>query len=835
MKLPALPILGVLGALGDVLARGTAAVLEAPPGAGKSTVVPLALIDAPWLAGRRIVMLEPRRLAARAVAARMASTLGEAVGRTVGYRMRLDTRVSGATRVEVVTEGILARLLQEDPALEGVGLVIFDEFHERSLAADLGLALTIDARRNLRPDLRLLVMSATLDGEAVAALLGGAAVVRSVGRSYPVEVRHARREPEHLERETANTVRRALAEEPGDALVFLPGAAEIRRVERNLNDGELPAGTRVLPLYGELAPDAQDAALAPARPGTRKVVLATSIAETSLTIEGVRIVVDAGLARRARFDPVTGMSRLETLRVSAASAEQRRGRAGRLEPGVCHRLWTEATQRALAAAATPEILEADLAPLALDLACWGTREDALAWLDAPPAPHLAQARELLAALGALDAAGRATPAGRRMAGLGLHPRLAHMLLAAVPLGGAPLACELAAILAERDVARTPPGERDADLRKRVELLHGGSVAGLQPDRSAVARARRLAGAWARQLHADAPAPGPVAAPDAGLLLAFAYPDRIGRRRAGSARYLLSNGRGAAFAGPDALASHEFLVIAELDAGEREARIYLAAPLARADLLRHCAARLESVERIEWDRREQAVVARRERRLGALVIDDSPVRDAARERLTAAMLAGVRELGLAALPWTRAASALRERLAFLHHLHAADPVNAWPDVSGEALLVTLEEWLAPFLDGVTRRDHLARLDLAAILGARLDYPARQALEQLAPTHLQVPSGSRVAIDYAGATPTLAVRLQEMFGLTQTPAVGGGRVPLTIELLSPAGRPVQVTRDLVGFWQRGYPDVRKELKGRYPKHHWPDDPLTATPTARARPRR
>ena len=835
MKLPALPILAVLEALADALTRGTAAVLEAPPGAGKSTVVPLALLEAAWLAGRRIILLEPRRLAARAVAVRMADTLGEPVGRTVGYRMRLETRVSGATRIEVVTEGILARLLQEDPALEGVGLVIFDEFHERSLAADLGLALCIDAQRNLRADLRLLVMSATLAGDAVAALLGGAAVVRSFGRSFPVELRHARREPEQLEREVANTVRRALAAEPGDALVFLPGAPEIRRVERNLLDGELPAGTRVLGLYGELAPDAQDAALAPAAPGTRKVVLATSIAETSLTIPGVRIVVDAGLARRARFDPVTGMSRLETLRVSAASAEQRRGRAGRLEPGVCYRLWTEVTQRALAAATTPEILEADLAPLALDLACWGTTEGALAWLDPPPPPHLAQARELLAELGALDAAARVTPAGRRMAALGMHPRLAHMLLAAAPLGGGTLACELAAILAERDLARTRPGERDADLRKRVELLHGGDVVGLEADRGALKRARRLAEGWARQLRAAAPAPRPESAADAGLLLAFAYPDRIGGRRADGARYLLSNGRGAAFAGPDALASAQFLVVAELDAGEREARIHLAAPLARADLLRHFAARLQTVERIEWDRREQAVMARRERRLGALVIDESPARDAPRERLSAAMLAGVRELGLAALPWDQAAGALRDRLAFLHRLHGADPGNSWPDVSDAALLATLADWLGPFLDGVTRRDHLARLDLAAILAARLEYPARQALERLAPTHLVVPSGSRVAIDYSAAAPTLAVRLQEMFGLTATPTVGGGRVPLTIELLSPAGRPVQVTGDLPSFWRRGYPEVRKELKGRYPKHHWPDDPLTATPTARARPRR
>jgi ATP-dependent helicase HrpB len=832
--LPALPIGTVLDELRAALAGHRAAVLEAPPGAGKSTVVPLALLDAPWLAGRRIVMLEPRRLAARAVAARMAATLGEAVGRRVGYRMRLDTRISRETRIEVVTEGILARVLQDDPALEGTGLVIFDEFHERSLAADLGLALCLDAQHNLRPDLRLLVMSATLDGAAVAGLLGGAPRITSSGRSFPVEVRHAKRSPEHLERELIHTVRRALADGPGDALVFLPGAAEIRRVARALLEGELPANTSVLPLYGELAPDAQDLALQPAAPGRRKVVLATSIAETSLTIQGVRIVVDSGLARRSRFDPASGMSRLETLPVSLASAEQRRGRAGRVEPGVCYRVYTEAAERQLAAAAPPEVAETDLAPLALDLACWGTDAAALAWLDPPPPAHLAQARALLADLGALDATGRVTAAGRQMARLGLHPRLAHMLLAA--RGPAVrVACELAAFLAERDFARTRPGERDADLGKRLELLHGGAVPGLEADRGALERARRLAAAWQRELEAGGRPTGEqgVAGADPGLLLAYAYPDRIGRRRGDGGRYLLANGRGAAFPGPDALAQHEFIVAATLDAGEREARIQLAAPITRAQLLTHFAAHIVTVDRVEWDRRESAVIARRERRLRALLLEESALPNPSAELAVAAMLAGIRELGLESLPWTHAARSLRWRIGFLRRLHASEASNPWPDLSDAALIATLEAWLAPFLAGITRRDHLARLDLGAILRARLDRRLEQSLERLAPTHLTVPSGSRVAIDYSGDAPSVAVRLQEMFGLTTTPLVGG-HVPLTIELLSPAGRPVQVTRDLASFWARGYAEVRKELKGRYPKHYWPDDPLVAEPTARARPR-
>jgi ATP-dependent helicase HrpB len=840
LALPALPILEALPALGAALASRPAAVLEAPPGAGKSTVVPLALLEAPWLAGRKIVMLEPRRLAARAVAARLAATLGEPVGRRVGYRMRLDTRIGRETRIEVVTEGILARLLESDPALEDTGLVIFDEFHERSLAADLGLALCRDVQQNLRPELRLLVMSATLDGAAVARLLGDAPRITSAGRRYPVAVRHARRAPEHVEREVANTVRRALAEEAGDALVFLPGAAEIRRVEQNLRDGELPPGTEVLPLYGELAPEAQDRALAPSAPGTRKVVLATSIAETSLTIEGVRIVVDSGLARRSRFDPGSGMSRLETLPVSLAAAEQRRGRAGRLAPGVCYRVYTEAAERRLPAASTPEVLEADLAPLALDLAAWGTEAGALGWLDAPPAAHLAQARELLLALGAVDAAGRILPAGRRMARLGLHPRLARMLLAARGRAATEVACRLAALLGERDLARTRPGERDADLTKRLELMHGGTVAGLEADRGALARARRLATLFERDVAAarrgaaeDTGASTDAA--DPGLLLGFAYPDRIGRRRGDGGRYLLANGRGAAFAGPDALARQEFLVVADLDAGEREARIHLAAPVSLALLLEHFGAQIVVVDRVAWDRREGAVVARRERRLGALVLEELPLRGAQPAAEVAAMLAGIGELGLAALPWTAPATSLRARVAFLRAVLPPEEAARWPDWSDAALSATLGDWLAPYLEGITRRDHLGRLDLASILHGRLSYADSQALERLAPTHLTVPSGSRVPIDYAADPPRIAVRLQEMFGLATTPAVAGGRVRLAIELLSPARRPVQLTRDLESFWARGYAEVRKELKGRYPKHYWPDDPRLAVPTARVRQRR
>ncbi|HEU4629021.1 MAG TPA: ATP-dependent helicase HrpB, partial [Gemmatimonadaceae bacterium] len=623
---PPLPIDDALPALRAALREGTSAVLQAPPGAGKTTRVPLALLGEPWLAGRRVVMLEPRRLAARAAARFMARTLSESVGETVGYRVRLDTHVGPRTRVEVVTEGVLTRLLQDDPALETAGLVIFDEFHERSLPADLGLALTLQARELLRDDLRLLVMSATLDGAAVADLLGGAPVVTSAGRAFPVETRwRPPRERERVDAAVARVVREALTGEAGDVLAFLPGQAEIRRAETLLRAGELSPMTRVHPLYGNLPPEAQDAAIAPSAPGARKVVLATSIAETSVTIEGVRVVVDGGLARTPRFDPRSGMTRLETVRVSRAAADQRRGRAGRTAPGVCYRLWAEAEDAHLVPHARPEILEADLAPLALELAEAGVRDPAeLRWLDPPPTAAFAQARELLRELGALDADGRITPHGRRMAALALHPRLAHMVLAGAELGYGAVACDLAALLAERDVLRAEQGTADADVRLRLELLRdraalegSGYTRGLAVDRDGVRRARELAREWRRQLrlHDDA-APGDVDA--AGLLLALAYPDRIGQRRNGaSGRFLLRNGRGAHFAEPQPLSDAPYLVAAELDGQARESRIFLAAPVALEDVERHLGDQIETEEVVAWDEAAEMVRAVRRERLGAL--------------------------------------------------------------------------------------------------------------------------------------------------------------------------------------------------------------------------
>jgi ATP-dependent helicase HrpB len=830
----ALPIEEVLPALRAALATHTAAVLQAPPGAGKTTRVPLALLDEPWLGGRRVVMLEPRRIAARAAARYMAAALGEPVGETVGYRVRMDTRVGPRTRVEVVTEGVLTRMLHHDPALEAYGLVIFDEFHERSLHADVGLALGLQAQSVLRDELRLLVMSATLDGAAVAALLGDAPVIASEGRAHPVETRYLpRRLDGPVEPALARAVDEALRVGGGDVLVFLPGVAEIRRAEARLAEaGPLPH-VDVVPLYGDLDAAAQDRAIRPSPPGRRKVVLATSIAETSLTIEGVRAVVDSGRMRVPRFSPRTGMTRLETVPVTRASAEQRRGRAGRLGPGLCLRLWTEAEHAALLPHGAPEILEADLAPLALDLAAWGVADPAeLDWIDAPPAAAHAQARELLRALGALDATGTLTPHGRRMAELPLHPRLAHLLLRGAALGRARLACELAALLAERDTLRGEATRANADLRLRLELLRGGDraqVQGMSVDRGALARVRAEARRWQRQL--DVP-DGDADVEACGLLLAFAYPDRIGRRRPGAeGRYLLRNGRGAGFAEPQPLARAEWIVAADLAGQGRDSRIYLAAPVDGADVEEHFADQLEQEREVAWDPTARAVRAVRRERLGALVLREAPLREPDADAVLAALLDGIRREGLGLLPWSRETHQLRERLEFLHRAAPAE----WPPASDEALLRGLEGWLAPALHGLRRADELRRVDLGEALRSLLDWRQRAALDEMAPTHLEVPSGSRVAIDYTDpAAPVLAVRLQEVFGLTRTPHIAGGRVPLTLHLLSPARRPVQVTRDLESFWRGTYFEVRKDLKGRYPRHYWPDDPLAATPTHRARPR-
>ena len=833
-----LPIDAALPALRAALAAHGAVVLTAPPGAGKSTVVPLVLLGEPWARGKRILMLEPRRLAARAVAERMARTLGEPVGRTVGYRMRRDTRVSKDTRLEVLTEGVLVRMLQSDPALEGVAAVLFDEFHERSLQADLALALALDARETLGAPVKFLIMSATLEADGIAALLGAAPVVRAAGRAFPVETRYAGTGapplPDALARGTvspeqalARLVLRALGETHGDVLVFLPGAREIRRVAALLQSAG--AGARILPLYGDLSAEAQDAALTPVA-GVRRVVLATNIAETSLTLEGVRVVVDSGLVRRLRFDPNTGMSRLELERISRASAEQRQGRAGRLEAGVCYRLWSEAAHRSLAPFTPPEILEADLAALALELAQWGAHEaSALRWLDPPPAALLHSARDLLARLGALDAHGRITGHGREMARLAVHPRLAHMLLCARELGAVALAADLAALLAERDLLRS--GGRDADIRTRLDILRGEAPLG-ETDRGALAAVRAQAREFVRQLG-GATSARPYAE-SAGALLALAFPDRIGALRAGGeGRFTLANGRGAHFSEAQSLARQPLIVAVHLDDRERDARILLAAPLEREALEAVMPGALERRETVEWNRREQAVVARRELRLDQLLLESHPLAEVAAERTREAMLAGLRDLGLEALPWERESRELQARVALVRGLGGS--YAQWPDLADAALAESLEDWLAPWLDGVTRREHLSRLPLAEALRARLGWQRQRELDALAPTHLSVPSGSQIRIEYLDeSAPVVAVRLQEVFGLTETPRLAGGRVPVTFKLLSPAHRPVQVTRDLASFWRRGYAEVRKDLRGRYPKHHWPEDPLTAEPVRGVRRR-
>lgn len=832
----ALPIEHVLPELRAALRAGNSAVLQAPPGAGKTTRVPLALLDEPWMRGSRIVMLEPRRLAARAAAHRMASTLGEQVGATVGYRVRLDTRVGPRTRIEVVTEGVLTRMLQEDAALEGTALVVFDEFHERSVHADLGLALVLQSRAILRVELRVLVMSATLDDAPVAALLDGAPVIRSEGRAFAVEVRHGdRADPRRPERAAAAVAREALARDEGDVLVFLPGAAEIRRAESLLRgDASLPRSVDVRPLHGTMPMEAQDAAIVPSPAGRRKIVLATSIAETSLTIEGVRVVVDSGLSRVPRFSPRIGMSRLETVRVTRAAAEQRRGRAGRTAPGVCYRLWPAEEDGHLVPFSRAEILDADLAPLVLELARAGVRDPSeLRWLDAPPGAAYGQARELLAELGALDAAGRITTHGRRMAELALHPRLAHMVLAARESGLAGTACDIAALLGERDLLRGDDSPPDADLRLRLEALSARGDPAAAAGRRVDADARRRARAESAELRRRAGAASDVTDVEAcGELLALAYPDRIAQRRPGEAgRFLLRNGLGAAFAEPQPLAAAPFLVVAELDGRRPESRIWLAAPLDRDALQLRLGDQVMREDVVEWDAEAGIVRAHRVERLGAIVLAESSLHAPSAEAVAAALAEGLRAAGIDALPWDAGARGVQHRVGFLRALD-----GSWPDLSDATLLATIGEWLGPHLVGLRRLDEVRRLDLSRILLELVGRERRAALDALAPTHVVVPSGSRVAIDYADpAAPVLAVRLQEMFGVVETPRVAGGRVPLTLHLLSPARRPVQVTRDLAGFWRSTYFEVRKDLKGRYPKHHWPDDPLAALPTSRTKPRR
>ena len=830
-KTHALPIDAVLADIAGALARSANLVLQAPPGAGKTTRVPLALLDAPWLQGRRIVMLEPRRLATRAAAERLAAELGEKVGGTVGYRIRFENRVSAATRIEVVTEGILTRRLQRDPELSGVGLVIFDEFHERHLHSDLALALCVDAQRGLREDLKLLVMSATLDGGPVARLLD-APVVTSEGRSHPVDVRYLARDPEGpLPEIMRAAVTRALAETRGDILAFLPGAGEIQRTRDLLTD--LPHEVQVHTLYGDMPMDAQQRAIAPDRQGRRKVVLATNIAETSLTIEGVAVVIDSGFARVPRFDPNTALTRLDRVRIARASADQRAGRAGRLGPGVCYRLWGENTQRGLVPFAAAEIAEADLAPLALELALWGADADGLVWLDPPPHAALAQARDLLKELDILDGHGRITAAGREIAEWPVHPRLGHLLREGRRLGLAALACDVAALLSERDVFRGPA--RDVDLSLRLDALRAFRRGGrdgarrLDADPNACASVNRAAEQYRRLLDAkDADDDDATL----GVLLAFAYPDRIAQLRSDGERLLLANGRGARLPQGSHLAKTPWLVAAVLDGRGDDSRVRLAAEITLAQLRSHFQHRIESREVVRFDERRDGVTATREERLGALVLESKPLSTPPAGAITAALLDAVRSRGLSVLPWSDTARELVARVESLRHWL---PEEGWPDLSEAALLGTLEDWLAPYLDGLTRLEHLVRLNLYDILLARLDWAMQKRLEEGAPTHIAVPSGSRKRLTYkVGESPVLAVKLQEMFGQADTPRVAFGKVPVTLHLLSPAQRPIQVTQDLKGFWERTYAEVKKELKGRYPKHPWPDDPWSAVPTARAKPR-
>lgn len=853
MTAPAFPIDVLLPQILASLRKHPRLVLEAPPGAGKTTRVPPALLDQPWLEGRKVLMLEPRRIAARAAAEFMAAQRGERVGETVGYRIRFESKVSAATRIEVVTEGILTRMVQDDPELAGIGAILFDEFHERHLHGDVGAALALDVQANLRPDLRLVIMSATLDGERVARWFD-APQLASEGRSFPVRIAHPparageafpeRGWPFHLRR----AVEQALAENDGDVLAFLPGRREIEQARAALSELRGSA-VEVVALHGELALAEQHAALAPAAPGTRRVVLATNVAESSLTLPGVRAVVDLGLAREPRFDPNSGFTRLDTIAISQASADQRAGRAGRLGPGAAYRLWPQS--RRLEPSRTPEIAQVELSQLALELAAWGS--DALRWLDAPPPGALAQARDLLRALGALDDGHRITDLGRRLLALGAQPRLGAAVSRARSVDERELACELVALVEARNPLR---GEamRNDDFRLRVQALHawrarrGAGAREFGADPAALAAIAQAAQAWTRRLQER---PGRVtddsrpkrasgsrsAIPDSllstGNVLIHAFPDRIARQDPNDPRrYTLANGRGARLGDASALYGEPWLVVVDLRHEARDSLIYAAAPFDPKRLERDFPERHAKTRRVRWNRDTRAVEAFEERRFDAIVLDRRSV-PATPADAVPALIAAIRELGLDALPWSDHARELRLRVQSLREW---SPELGLPDFSDGALLAGLEHWLAPYLDGKRRLDALQAAELSEALAAQLDHERRRALDAHAPTMIRVPSGLERRVAYAaGAPPVLAVKLQELFGLADTPRVGNGRVPLTLHLLSPGGKPVQVTQDLKSFWERTYPEVKKELKGRYPKHPWPDDPWTATPTHRAKPRR
>ena len=828
-----LPIEEVLTELLTAARSRTRIILTADPGAGKTTRVPIAFLDESWLGDQKILMLEPRRLAAQRAANYMAHLLGEKVGETVGYRIRGEHRIGKRTRLEVVTEGILTRLLQSDASLPGVGMVIFDEFHERSIHADLGLALTLNAQEHLRPDLRVLVMSATLETESLSSMLGDAVLIKSAGRAFPVETHYAVQAPTgHLEPGVVSTIQRAYRDEAGDILVFLPGQREIRRVESllseimNFSDDESSSSIRhaaLHTLFGDAPPERQQAALMPGEGGRRKIILATSIAETSLTIDGVRVVIDAGLTRSSRFDPRRGMSGLVTSPVSRASADQRRGRAGRQQAGACYRLWTERQHAELLSFSPPEILAADLAPLALELARWGTPHgEGLRFLDPPPVAHLAQARGLLTMLNALTPEGTLTPHGHEMADLPVHPRFAHMLLAGKKLGYGALACDVVAMLEERDLLRGK-NDSDIDLHSRWYALRKGPASGgdYARVRSQSARLRESIG-----VRDDAGGDDRL-----GVLLALAYPERVAKRRdADGSRYQMVGGAGAVLPKDTRLAREKYLAVGDVDGVGAEAKIFLAEPIAEEDVRKVFADHLVIEEEVRWDERQESVVARQLTRLGEILISEQPLTNQGEETLRA-MVSGIRMMGLDVLPWNNTAISMRTRSEWLRNQNIV--ATDWPALSNDHLLSTLDEWLAPYLDGVTRRSHLARLDMTSILNSLFTYEQLRQIDRLAPTHLVVPTGSHIAVEYTvGSQPILAVRLQEMFGQVETPRVADGKVSVLLHLLSPARRPLAVTQDLPSFWKNAYHDVRKDMRGRYPRHYWPENPQEAEPTRKTK---
>ncbi len=811
-----LPVSEAIPALENALVTKGMAVLVAPPGAGKTTLVPLRLLAAPWRGDGTIILLEPRRLAARAAARRMAFLMGEEVGQTVGYRMRLDQKVSAKTRILVVTEGVFARMALDDPELKGIACVLFDEFHERSLDADLGLALALDIRDGLRPDLRLLVMSATLDGARVATLLGDAPVIESKGRAFPVELKHAERKAqERLDDSVARAILDALHDHDGSILAFLPGTGEIASTGRKL-EGRLPATVRLFQLYGAMEGAAQDEAIRPAPVGTRKVVLATSIAETSITIDGVRIVIDSGYQRLPVFEPASGLTRLETVRASKASVDQRAGRAGRTAPGIAIRLWRAEQTAVLPAFTPPEILSADLTGLLLDLAAFGVADPSqMRFLDPPPAPALNEARELLKRLGALDGDGRLTKDGAAMRSLSLPARLAHMVLKSAQSGNGRQAAELAVLMTERGL-----GGNDADLELR--LLN------FRRDRSD--RARSALG-LATKLAAEAGQKGPDAdGESAGALLLQAYPDRVAKSRGRDGRFVLANGRGAEIDQTHALAAHDYIVVADMQGSAQKSRILAAVPVTLADIEMVLADQIETAEVVTFDVAKKALRRRRSRRLGSIVFDDAPMSPPDGETANRALIEAIRMHGLDVLDWPDNAQILRKRLGWLYKGLG----GPWPNMSDEALLATLEDWLLPYMTGKPGLSQLPNDAIRNGLVSMVPHDLQRKIDQLAPTHFTAPTGNNHPVRYDGDAPVLAIRVQELFGLKDHPSIAGGKVPLLLELLSPGHKPIQLTRDLPGFWKGSWADVRSDMRGRYPKHVWPDDPANAAPTARAKPR-